>query len=139
MKIREVAVEEQIQWILSYVQEGSVDIWKKNLLEDLEIGEVKFKSAGEFLLGLKKEFGGEDEEAVKVAKLKRMEQGGRSIEEFVQEFRRTVRESGYEKRALVEEFKREMSRAIRRKLMKAERPLTSIEQWYEYTTNLGRY
>jgi len=26
MKMREVAVEEQIQWVLSYVQEGSADI-----------------------------------------------------------------------------------------------------------------
>ena len=31
-------------------------------------------------------------------------------------------------RSLVEEFKRGMSGAIRRKLMKAERPSTSIEQ-----------
>jgi len=29
MKMREAAVEEQIQWILLYVQGRSVDIWKK--------------------------------------------------------------------------------------------------------------
>ena len=40
MKIREVAVEEQVQWILSYVQRGSADVWKENILEDLETGEV---------------------------------------------------------------------------------------------------
>ncbi len=38
MKMREVAVEEQIQWVLSYVQGGSADIWKENMLEDLEAG-----------------------------------------------------------------------------------------------------
>jgi len=36
MKIREMAVEEQIQWILSYVQGGSADVWKENMLEDLD-------------------------------------------------------------------------------------------------------
>jgi len=41
--------------------------------------------AGEFLLELKKEFGG-DKELVKVAELRRMEQGGKTMEEFVQEF-----------------------------------------------------
>ena len=51
---------------------------------------------------------------------------------------RAARESGYEGRPLVEEFKRGISRAIRRKFMEAERPLTSIEQWYEYATNLDR-
>ena len=34
------------------------------------------------------------------------------MEEFVQEFRRVVRESGYEGRPLVEEFKREINTMI---------------------------
>jgi len=80
------------------------------------------------LTGLKREFEGEDEEMVKVAELRRLEQGGRTMEEFVQEFRRVARGSGYEGRPLVEEFKRGISEAIRRKLMKAKRPPTSIEQ-----------
>jgi len=46
----------------------------------------------------------------------------------VQEFRRTVRESKYEKRLLIEEFKREMNRTIMRNLMKAKHPFRSIKQ-----------
>jgi len=34
------------------------------------------------------------------------------MKEFVQEFRRAVRESGYEERLLIEEFKRNMSDTI---------------------------
>ena len=41
-------------------------MWKKNLLEDLEVEEVKFGSAREFLLEVKKKFEGKDEESVKV-------------------------------------------------------------------------
>ena len=139
MKMREAAVKEQIQWVLLYVQEGSADIWKENMLEDLEAGEIEYESAREFLMGLKKEFGGEDKEAVKVAELRRLEQRERTMEEFVQDFRRAVRGSGYEKRPLVEKFKRGMNRTIRRKLIEVERLSTSIEQWYEYTTNLDRH
>ena len=65
---------------------------------------------------------------MKVAELKKLEQGGRIMEKFVQEFQRIARGSGYEGRLLMEEFKRGMSGAIRRKLMKAEKPSTSIEQ-----------
>ena len=61
------------------------------------------------------------------------------MEGFVQKFRKTARESEYEGRALIEEFKREMSRPIKRKLIKVERSLSSIKQWYEQATNLGRY
>ena len=38
------------------MQEELVDIWKENLLEDLETGEAEFGSVEEFLLELKKEF-----------------------------------------------------------------------------------
>jgi len=98
------------------------------MLEDLEAEEIEYESAGEFLAGLKKKFGERDEKVVKVAELRRLEQGWRTIKKFVQEFRRAVRESRYERRPLVEEFKRGMSGAIRKKLMEIERPPISIEQ-----------
>ena len=139
MKMREAAVEKQIQWVLSYIQGGLADIWKENILEDLEEGELEYESVEEFLTAIKKEFGGGKEESVKVAELKRVEQEGRMMEKFVQEFRRAARGSGYKGRPLIEEFKRGMNRIIRRKLIEVERPLTSIEQWYEYATNLDRH
>jgi len=49
------------------------------------------------------------------------------MEEFIQEFKRAARESSYKGRLLVEEFKKGINRAIRRKLIEAERPLTCIE------------
>jgi len=61
------------------------------------------------------------------------------MEEFIQEFRRAARGSGYEGRPLIEEFKRGINKIIRRKLMETERPSTSIEQWYECATNLDSH
>jgi len=117
--------------VLSYVQGGLADIWKENILEDLE--------EREFLAAIKKKFRGEEKELVKVAELKRVEQEGRIMEKFVQEFRRAVRGSGYKERLLIEEFKKGINGMIRRRFMEAERPLMSIEQWYKYATNLDRY
>jgi len=51
-----------------------VDIWKKNMLEDLKAGKVEYESVGEFLAEIKKKFGEGDKESVKVAELKRIEQ-----------------------------------------------------------------
>ena len=97
-----------------------MNIWKENMLEELEGGELEFESVREFLAEIKKEFGGEEEESLKVVKLKRIEQGERKIEEFVQDFKKVVRESGYEGCLLIEEFKRGMNRSIRRKLIEVE-------------------
>ena len=127
MKMREATVEEQVQWVLSYVQEESADIWKENVIEKLEIGEMEYETVKEFLTSLKKEFDGEEEESVKAVELRKLEQGGRMMEEFVQEFKRTARGSGYKGRLLMKEFKRGINGGIRRKLMEAENPLASIE------------
>ena len=66
---------------------------------------MEYETAEEFLMMLKKEFGGGEEEAVKAAELRKLEQGGKSMEEFVQEFKRAARGSGYKGRPLVEKFK----------------------------------
>ena len=138
MKMKEVTVEEQVQWVLSYVQGGSVDVWKENIIKELETGEMEYKTVEEFLTSLKKKFSGGEEESVKVVELRKLEQGGRTIEEFVQEFKRAARGSGYKGRSLVEEFKRGMNKEIRRKLMEVENPPASIEQWYKRATTLDR-
>ena len=103
-------------------------MWKENVIEELKSGELEYKSVEEFLTSLEKEFGSREEESVKVAELRKLEQGGRTMEEFIQEFKRAARESGYEKRPLVEEFKRGINGMIRRKLMEAENQPGSIEQ-----------
>jgi len=138
MRMRGELVEGQVQWILSYVQGEATDVWKENVMKELESGEVEYESAEEFLTSLKKEFGGGEEEVVKAAELRRMEQGGKTMEEFVQEFKRAARGSGYEGRPLVEEFKRGINGEIRRKLMEVENLPASIEQWYRRATALDR-
>ena len=89
-------------------------------------------------MNLKKEFSKGEEELVKVAELRKLEQEGKIMEKFVQEFKRAARKSGYEARPLVEEFKRGMNGGIRRKLMEAENQLASIKQWYKRAMALDR-
>jgi len=104
MKLRGTTIEEQVQWVLSYVQGGLADVWKENIMEELESGEMEYETPEEFFTSLRKEFGGGEEESVKVAELRKLEQGGKTMEEFVQEFKRAARGSGYEGQPLMEEF-----------------------------------
>jgi len=97
------------------------------MLEDLEGGLLEYEIAEEFLVDIRKEFGGGDEESVKVEKLRRLEQENKIMKEFVQEFRRTARGSGYEGRLLVEEFKRRINAMIYWRLMELEQQYGSIK------------
>jgi len=56
----------------------------------------------------------------------------------MQEFRKVTRESSYEERSLIKEFKRGLNRVIRRKLAKAKEPPTTIEEWQERVVRLDR-
>ena len=113
-------------------------MWKENVMEKLEVGEMEYETVEEFLTVLKREFGGGEKELVKVAELRKLKQGGRTMEEFVQEFKRAARGSRYEERLLIEEFKRGINGKIRRKLIEAENSLASIEQWYKRVMVLNR-
>ena len=52
-------------------------------MEDLERKLLDYKTVGEFLTDIRKEFGGGDKKLVKVAELKKVEQGSKTIKEFV--------------------------------------------------------
>jgi len=52
-----------------------------------------------------------------------LEQEGKTVDKYMQEFRRAARGSSYEGRALVEEFKRGLNRVVRRRLVEAKSPL----------------
>jgi len=66
---------------------------------------LEYKTTEEFLADLKKEFGGGDNKTMKIAELKKVKQEDRTIEEFMQEFKRVAKSSKYKEKPLIKEFK----------------------------------
>jgi len=52
-------------------------------MEKMNVEEIEFETAEEFLAEIGREFRGGDEELVKIAELKKIEQGGKTMKEFV--------------------------------------------------------
>ena len=138
MRMDQVGSRSRISWVLSYVQGGVVEIWKDNILDEISKETLTVNTEEELFTKIQQEFGEFDEESRKVDELRVLEQEGKTVDEYVQEFRRAARGSGYEERALVEEFKKGLSRAIRRRLAEAEMPPTTIVQWQERAVQLDR-
>ena len=138
MRLTQVAERSKISWVLSYVQGGVAEIWKDNVLDEITKGMSAVNMVEELFTKIRQEFGEFDEESRKVDELRVLEQGGKTVNEYVQEFRRAARGSGYEGRVLVEEFKRGLNRGIRRRLAEAEMPPTTIVQWQERVVQLDR-
>jgi len=126
MKITEEVATTQVAWVLSYVQEGIVEAWKDNLLDKLAKRELEVELAKQLFTKIRNNFGETSEEERKIEQLRTIEQGERTYNEYVQEFKKVIRGNGYERRPLIEEFKRGLNGSIRRKLTEAEEPLTTI-------------
>ena len=126
MKMMEEVAATQVAWVLSYVQGGIAEAWKDNLLDELAKGKLEVDSAEQLFTKIRNNFGETSEEERKIEQLRTIKQGGRTCDEYVQEFKKVARGSGYEGRPLIEEFKRELNRSIRRKLAEVEEPPTTI-------------
>jgi len=138
IKMTEEAATTQVAWVLSYVQGGVAEAWKDNLLDELAKGESEVESTEQLFAKIRNDFGETSEEERKIEQLRTIEQGGRTCDEYVQEFKKVARGSGYEGRPLIEEFKRGLNGAIRRKLAETEEPPTTIGEWQERAVRLDR-
>jgi len=138
MKMAEEAAATQVAWVLLYVQGGIVEVWKDNLLDELAKGELKVESAEQLFAKIRNDFGETLEEERKIEQLRTIEQRGRTCNKYMQEFKKVARGSSYEGRPLIEEFKRGLNGAIRRKLAKAEEPPTTIGEWQERAVRLDK-
>jgi len=96
MKMTEEAATTQVAWVLSYVQEGVVEAWKNNLLDELAKGKSEVESVEQLFTKIRNDFREMSEEERKIEQLWTMEQGGRTYNEYVQEFKKVTRGSGYE-------------------------------------------
>ena len=107
-------------------------------MDELAKEELEVESAKQLFAKIKDNFGETLEEERKIEQLRTIEQGGRTCDEYVQEFKKVARGSGYEKRPLIKEFKRGLNGTIRRKLAEAEELPTTIGEWQERAVRLDR-
>ena len=75
------------------------------MLDKLAKRESEVESVEQLFIKIRNNFGETLEEERKIEQLRTIEQGGRTYDEYVQEFKKVARGSGYEGRPLIEEFK----------------------------------
>jgi len=107
-------------------------------LDDLAKGESEVDTVEKLFTKIRNDFGETSEEERKIEQLRTIEQGGRTCDEYIQEFKKVARESGYKGRPLIEEFKRGLNEVIRRKLAEAKELPSTIGEWQERVVRLDK-
>jgi len=85
-------------------------------------GELEVETAEELFHKMKNEFRETEEEERKIKQLRTIEQGRRTCNEYVQEFKKIARRSSYERWPLIKEFKRGLRGARGGELTEADPP-----------------
>jgi len=70
MKIMEELEATRMAWVLSYMQEGVVEAWKDNLLDELSKEELEIEIAEELFSKIRNEFGKIAEKERKIEQLR---------------------------------------------------------------------
>jgi hypothetical protein len=114
------------------MMKGSADMWRENILNRFT-GEFEvdpFMQVSQLYRAIEADFGDLNEWTTKVMALKKLRQGTNTCEEHIQAFKQLAWGSRYDGAPLIDEFKQSLHPKLRQKLMEAETPPVTIEDWY---------
>jgi hypothetical protein len=130
--------ESKIIWILSYLQGGTTQKWRKVAVNKIMAGECPFTSGDELMEAIVKMFRDPNKEDTGVFEITTMNQGDKTADKHVQDFKIAVHEANYTGAALIHKFKCSLNKGLRERLNNLENRLFMITGWYNEAMQLDR-
>src|SRR5580692_2832023 len=128
--------EKQIIFMLSYMTEGTSRAWKEAFVRDIINTQTNdFGSLKQFTVNLKRAFEASDSEGDARAKLRQLNQGKYSVDDYVAQFRILAGKARMtDNAALTEYFMEGVNTGILQKIFAQEKLPATITEWYERTS-----
>src|SRR5271168_1185951 len=128
--------EKKIIFMLSYMTEGTARAWKEAFVRDVINTQTNdFGSLKQFTANLKRAFEASDSEGDARAKLRQLNQGKDSVDDYVAQFRILAGKARMtDNAALTEYFMEGVNTGILRKIFAQEKLPATITEWYERTS-----
>src|ERR1700678_3614818 len=128
--------EKKIIFMLSYMTEGTARAWKEAFVRDIINSPINdFGSLKQFTVNLKRAFEASDSEGDARAKLRQLNQGKDSVDDYVAQFRILAGKARMtDNAALTEYFMEGVNTGILRKIFAQEKLPATITEWYERTS-----
>src|SRR5271155_1974256 len=128
--------EKKIVFMLSYMTEGTARAWKEAFVREvIDSPTNDFGSLKQFTVDLKKAFEASDSEGDARAKLRQLNQGKDSVDDYVAQFRILAGKARMTNNAaLTEYFMEGVNTGILQKIFAQEKLPATITEWYERTS-----
>src|SRR6202522_711248 len=133
--------EKKIIFMLSYMTEGTARAWKEAFVRDIINSPINdFGSLKQFTDNLKRAFEASDSEGDARPKLRQLNQGKDSVDDYVAQFRILASKARMtDNAALTELFMEEVNTGILKKKFAQEKLPATIIKWYERTSRWGSH
>src|ERR1700678_2032597 len=127
--------EKKVIFMLSYMTEGAARAWKEAFVRDVINSPINdFRSLKQFTANLKRAFEASDSEGDARAKLRQLNQGKDSVDDYVAQFRILAGKARMtDNAALTEYFMEGINTGILQKIFAQEKIPATITEWYERT------
>src|SRR6202522_1793848 len=128
--------EKKVIFMLSYMTEGAARAWKEAFVRDVINSPINdFRSLKQFTDNLKRAFEASDSEGDARAKLRQLNQGKDSVDDYVAQFRILAGKARMtDNAALTEYFMEGVNTGILQKIFAQEKLPATITEWYERTS-----
>src|ERR1700678_1909975 len=128
--------EKKIIFMLSYMTEGTARAWKEAIVRDIINSPINdFRGLKQFTVNLRKAFEASDLEGDARAKLRQLNQGKDSVDDYVAQFRILAGKARMtDNAALTEYFMEGVNTGILQKIFAQEKLPATITEWYERTS-----
>src|SRR6202522_1043736 len=128
--------EKKIIFMLSYMTEGTARAWKEAFVRDIINSPINdFGSLKQFTDNLKRAFEASDSEGDARARLRQLNQGKDSVDDYVAKFRILAGKARItDDAALTEYFMEGINTGILQKIFAQEKLPATITEWYERTS-----
>jgi len=121
----------KIHWTFLYMQTSSAKIWHDYIVALMYKRQQWFLMSDELSKEIDQKFGDMDKRTTQSLKIRTIQQGDRSADEHVQEFKKAVLGAAYEGYPLVVEFKHLLNTGLWRRLSELWPMPVTMQQWYD--------
>jgi Retrotransposon gag protein len=141
--------KDKIIFILSYMSEGEALMWRKDYIETKvkqADGSYTWPTKAQFLTAFRAAFLNEDEKGESLRKLDHINQGSRTAEEYINEFRLTVNKAGVPTNndMITKTFRKGLNRALATRILYSDKKPDALEDttmkkgWYTIAIEFDR-
>ena len=90
---------------LSYIQGGKAQYWKNEAINLIAAGQEPFKDFKDFIVQMEAQFGDLSPKATAIRKLKTLQQGSSSVDDYILQFKSKASQTNLGDTALIEYLK----------------------------------